>query len=373
VNERQPDKMNKKITLLAASLQGGGTEKICVILANGFAERGLAVDLLVLNMHQAKYERQLDSRVSLINLNHSHARSSAWTLAVYMLKNKPKKILVFSHQLAVLLVILRFLLFRKTKIIARNTNTLSQKYLHAKGIWHKYIVLFLIKTLYGRVDHIIAQASGMADDLVKHFGLKQAKITVINNPLTLPVEKIEQNAAPLKEKKHREILYVGRLSHRKANHFLIDAFALCLKHTPNIVLRLVGDGPSEKDLRKRVKRLGIADKVIFEGFVEDVSSFYLSADVTVLTSLCEGFPNVLVESISLGTPVVSFDCPSGPGEIIVNGLNGYLARYLDVEDLAKRIIDTLNGDWDKEQIRKSSGKFKNSFIIDKYIELISSL
>lgn len=364
--------MGEKITLFASSLQGGGTEKICVTLANGFISRGIDVELLVLNLHEAKYRQGLDNRVKLINLNRTHVRNSFIAVARYILKNKPSKILVFSHQLAVLLVILRRFLFLNITIIARNSNTLSQKFIQAKSFWHKYIVHFLIGFFYRSVDHVIAQSCGMADDLVGYLGLRRTQITIINNPLTFPIEDIGRKtiSSGKKEKDNREILYVGRLSYRKANHFLIDAFALCLKHKPNLTLRLVGDGPSEENLRTRVQHLGIADKVIFEGFVNDVASYYLNADVTVLTSLCEGFPNVLVESISLGTPVVSFNCPSGPGEIIIDGLNGYLANYLDADDLAKKIISSLNHKWDREKIKNNATRFDSNFIIDKYLKLI---
>ena len=362
--------MAKKITLFANSLQGGGTEKICVALANGFINRGVNVELLVLSLREAKYEQELDRKVKLINLDRAHARSSFVAVARYILKNKPSKILVFGHQLTVLLVFLRRFLFLNIRIIARNSNTLSQKFIQAKSFWHKHVVRFFIRIFYRYVDHIIAQSCGMANDLVSNFGLKRSQISVINNPSTLPIGDIGRKTISSGEKDGREILYVGRLSYRKANHFLIDAFALCLKHKPNLTLRLVGDGPSEEDLRTQVQHLGIGDKVIFEGFINDVASFYSNADVTVLTSLCEGFPNVLVESISLGTPVVSFDCPSGPSEIIIDGLNGYLTKYLDADDLAKKITDALNRKWDREKIKNSAVKFDSNFIIDKYLKLI---
>lgn len=365
--------VNKIITLFVSSLQCGGTEKVCVTLANGFVKHGFDVELLVLNLQQAKYRCDLDSRVKLINFDKIHVRKSLISVARYLLRNRPSTILVFSHQLAVLLVILRRLLFLDIRVIARNGNTLSQKFVHAKSSWHKYIVKFFVSFFYHHADHIIAQSYGMSDDLISNFGIKQSQISVINNPSTLSVENLEFQPSISSQKGVQEILCVGGLSQRKANHFLIEAFSRCLKHKQNLILRFVGEGPTEQALKAKVNDLGISNKVFFEGFVNDMVDYYQNADLTVLTSLCEGFPNVLVESISLGTPVVSFDCPSGPREIIINGLNGYLARYLDVNDLTEKIIDALDHKWDHKKIIDSASRYDYNHIIEKYLKLIENI
>ena len=365
--------MSKKITLFISSLHCRGTEKVCATLANGFVEQGLEVKLLVLNLQQTEYKCDLDNRVKLINFDKTHVRNSVVSVARYFLKNRPSTVLVFSHQLAILLVILRRLLFLKMRIIARNGSTLSQKFVQAKSFWHKYIVQFFVRFFYHHVDHIIAQSYGMSDDLISNFGINKSQISVINNPLTFPVENLGHKPGSSSRKKVKEVLYVGSLSSRKANHFLIEAFSKCLKSKQDLILRLVGDGPSERELRDQVDDLGISDKVIFEGFIGDLVSYYQNADITVLTSLCEGFPNVLVESISTGTPVVSFDCPSGPREIIVNGLNGYLVKYLDTDDLAKKIIDALNHNWDTRKIKGSAERFQFENVLKKYLDVVVKL
>ena len=85
-------------------------------------------------------------------------------------------------------------------------------------------------------------------------------------------------------------------------------------------------------------------------FQKNIIPYYLYAKATILTSFYEGYPNVLIESIALGTPVVSFDCKSGPSEIIQNNKNGYLVRYLDVEDLKDKISQILITNFNREDV-----------------------
>ena len=117
-------KFNKKIVLLSSSLEGGGSEGVCVNIANNLAIRGWQVELLVLNLNKEAYLDRLSKDVNLINLNISRTRYSIISLLKYIYKEKPKALLVFSYELSVLLVILRIILKQRIKIISRNVSTL---------------------------------------------------------------------------------------------------------------------------------------------------------------------------------------------------------------------------------------------------------
>ena len=122
----------------------------------------------------------------------------------------------------------------------------------------------------------------------------------------------------------------------KAFHHAIKAFAKLSNEFPKLRLKIVGKGSLEKKLKQIAKDYKVDDRVDFEGFQKNLIPYYIHAKATVLTSLFEGFPNVLIESIFLNTPVVAFDCNSGPGEIIKDGINGYLVKYQDVDELKKK-------------------------------------
>lgn len=112
------------------------------------------------------------------------------------------------------------------------------------------------------------------------------------------------------------------------------------------------------------------NRVKFLGHKSNIEEYYTKARCTLLSSLYEGFPNVLVESIACGTPVVSYNCPNGPSEIIIDGVNGYLVDYLDIEDLYKKINKTLDEELDINLIKKSAERYYPEKIAKKYIEVI---
>ncbi|WP_066161422.1 glycosyltransferase [Aliarcobacter skirrowii] len=361
--------MNRKITFLINGLRGGGAERICVTLANGFVDKGINVDLIVLSLDGAVRNKDLDSRVKLINLNTKNTRKSFGSIKKYIEINEVKKILVFNFQLAILLVWIRFFIKINFQIISRNISTLSQKSKLETNFWHKYITHFFAKLFYNRVNKLIAQSQGMADDLIENYRCESKKITVINNPINQKIEEYLINNKCTQSAKNNEMLFIGRLEKVKGLEYLFEAFAR-LKNK-EVFLRLIGEGSVEKELKELAKSLNINDRIIFDGYKEDIIPYILKAKVTVLTSLYEGFPNALIESIALGTPVVSFDCQSGPSEIIEDGTNGFLVEYLNVEDLATMLDSALGQEWDEKVIKESAKKYSSDGIVSRYLDVIN--
>ena len=361
----------KAITLLINSLRGGGAEQVCVTIANGMAERGWDVTLVVLNLKDAVYQQRLNPRVRLANLHKGHARTAFFPLWQYFRREKPKKVLVFNHQLAVLLVLIRNLSFLPYSIISRNISTLSLKQKNDSSFWHKYVIHFLVELFYNRVDLVIAQSSGMKQDLVEYFNFNAEKITIINNPINPAIESFADNNDMSKIQKKTYVLCAGRLDAVKAFYFAIESFALIVHDHPELRLKIAGSGPQEQELKTLARRAGVDDKVDFEGFQRDLIPYYLHAKATILTSLYEGFPNILLESISLGTPVVAFNCPSGPREIVADGVNGYLVRYQDQKHLVKCLKMALDRQWNPQEIALTSERFKSEVIIREYESVCS--
>jgi glycosyltransferase involved in cell wall biosynthesis len=362
--------MNKEITFLINSLGGGGAEGVCINLANGLVDRGFHVILLVLHLNNAVRQHELNPSVELVVLNKHHVRAALVPLWQFISRRRLSKILVFNHQLAVLLVIIRFFFRMNFIIIARNISTLSEKRKNEKSFWHKNIVHSLTYFLYKKVNTVIAQSHGMKSDLILNYGLSNTDVVVIHNPIAEPIALFLRNNKELYAKKNY-LLCIGHLEKVKAFHYAIDAFAEIYRDYPDLRLKFLGDGSLKAQLRQQAEKLGIDERIDFEGYQHDVIPYYIHANLTILTSLYEGFPNVLVESIALGTPVVAFDCQSGPAEIIQDGINGYLVRYQDTAHLAACLRTALDRQWDPVAVRSTAEQFSVSKVLDEYVTILS--
>ena len=368
-------KINKhKIVLLINSLAGGGAEGVCVSIANSFAANGYEVDLIVLNLNNEVYLNRLSKEINLIVLNVNNARYSFLSLLKYLIKNKPKKIIVFSYELSAILVILRSLFRLKIKIISRNINTLSKKikFLEQQNFWIRYVVKNLIYYSYQKIDYVINQCYAMKEDLNKLYPQLSHKSGVIYNPISNHILDYVNLNDIKNVKKENYILCVGRLEKQKAFHYAIEGFARIKNKFPSLRLKILGEGSLEKELKQKANDLKLLDRIDFEGFQKNIIPYYLHARATVLTSFYEGFPNSLLESIILGTPVVSFDCLCGPNEIIKKGINGYLVKQEDISDLENKLSLVIKSRFDIEKMSLTVEKFKLDKIFKHYQKILNS-
>lgn len=367
-------KSKKKITFLISTLSGGGAESVCVGIANSFAENGWQVDLVVLNLNNEAYLSRISKKVRLVVLDVNHARYSCPSLLKYILTKNIKTVLVFNYELSAVLVFLRILFRLKINIISRNISTFSAKMsqFHQLSLWDRYVVAPLIKFFYHRVDYVVNQSNGMCDDLISIYPKLNNSTCVIFNPIPSQlIEYASQNDLS-QIKKQDYLLCIGRLEKIKGFHYAIKAFAGIIDKYPYLRLKIVGKGSEEQRLKKIAMDYSVADRVDFEGFKKDIIPYYLYARVTILPSLYEGYPNVLIESISMNTPVIAFNCPSGPNEIILDGRNGYLVKNQDTDDLKKKM---LNFPYDKfvyKDLVNSIKKNHIEIVFKKYEELINS-
>ncbi|MBR9846235.1 MAG: glycosyltransferase, partial [Algicola sp.] len=131
------------------------------------------------------------------------------------------------------------------------------------------------------------------------------------------------------------ILFYGRLDdHHKNLKLLIEAYSLSELKTHNYKLLILGDGPDLEEIKAYAKTLNVEQSVVFKGRLSNPYPYVLKSRFTVLTSRFEGFPMVIPESLSLGIPVVSVDCESGPNEVIINNHNGLLVENYNAQELA---------------------------------------
>ncbi|HAT4141228.1 TPA: glycosyltransferase family 4 protein [Clostridium perfringens] len=357
----------KRIDIFIHSLKGGGAERVCVTLANEFVKKGIKTRIIMLYSEGAKYTENLSDLVELISLNNKkNTFECLKNLNRYLKNENLDKVFVFNNNIAIIMMIFKKIYKYRYKVISRNINTLTLEKKHEKSLFKKYVLHNILSFLYRKVDYCICQSKGMAEDLIENYNFDKNKISIINNPVSDKFDKFK-----IKEYKGKnEILFVGRIEDQKGIHMLIAAFSMVLNKIPNAHLKIVGEGSLKEELVKKSEELKIKEKIIWKDFSKDIESIYKNASVVVLSSYFEGFPNVLVEAITIGLPVVSFDCPSGPSEIIVNGVNGYLVDYLNVKELSEALINALNKEWNILDIQKTSLRFNRENISQKYLDVI---
>lgn len=361
-----------QITAFIGSLGGGGAQGVFVTVMNYYVELGYRINAVVSSCENDIYSKKLNNKIKLVFLNADSSKKSFPKIVEYVKSNDIDLAFAFSPELAVNIVMARTLSNKKFYIVGRCINTLSYEYSHADGFFRKYITNGLVRRLYKKSNYVIAQADCMRKDLIKCYGFAPNQVFTINNPLA------DKYCDVIKQKPFMErdnyILYVGRFEKQKGLEMLVDAFDK-LKNSNDTGLRLllIGKGSLEEKIKKEVETREIAAWVDILPFQENIEEYYKRAKITVLCSYFEGFPNVLSESIACGTPVVSYDLPSGPSDIIIEGENGYLAEYLNVDDLVDKIRLSLNTTWDYMSIKKSALRFCKKNILPQYDLLLKKM
>ena len=225
------------------------------------------------------------------------------------------------------------------------------------------LVDVLKKMTYPFADGAISQTNYAAKRLKENTKIKN--ITVIPNPLN-PILRIE---VPVKN----QIVTVGRLNPEKGHKFLIEAFSKI--ENKDWKLMLIGDGVERNNLEKQVEELQLTDRVVFRGELRDFSLELSESQIFVLPSLSEGFPNALIEAMSVPLACISSDCVAGPSDIIENGLNGILVEPRNTNDLTKK-LDMLISDFElRNKLKNNAFKIVDDLnfetIANKYFEFIT--
>lgn len=193
-------------------------------------------------------------------------------------------------------------------------------------------------------DAVICQSQAMKEDLRKVLGWRAPPMTVIGNPID--IEAIRARAAepsnPLPGSPR--LLAVGRLAAQKGFDVLIRALPEVLKQHPRARLTILGEGEERPALEALVVELGLTDVVRMPGRVANPLPAMASAHLVISASRYEGFANVILEAMAAGRPVVATDCPGATGEMVLEGLTGWLAKPDDPESLAQAILRALAAD-----------------------------
>lgn len=178
----------------------------------------------------------------------------------------------------------------------------------------KRMKLWLRGLAYRHANAVVVNSKGTADDLVTYCGISPERAHVIYN--SCEIEKIIALGAEPANVPEHFIVTSGRLNAQKGQDHLLRAFSIALREHPEFQLVVLGTGEREMELRELARSLNIADKVQFMGFQKNPFAIISKAKVFILPSHYEGFPNVVMEALALGVPVISADCAYGPRELL---------------------------------------------------------
>lgn len=363
-----------KLTFFIQDFRGGGAQHMIINTANEFARRGKDVDLLVVNT-AGPHRNKVAGNVRIVDLGKSRSLAALWTLARYISRSKPDILISAMTHSNLLAILARFFVpFSPTRLVVTERTFLSVHIKKTSSFMDKILGLGVL-FLYRFADKVVGISQGVAED-IKHLGhLDGRRVTHIYNPvITDEMRKSYDSETPVsfKDDTSTVILTSGRLSFEKDHATLLNGFAL-IRKTINAKLVILGDGPLKAELQTKAKKLGVDKDVIFAGFVTHPIAYMKAADLFVMTSLYEGFCNVIVEALYSGLPVVSTDCPSGPREILDFGKYGRLVPVGNAERLADAMISALNEPRNFQQSRERAETFTVEKICDEYLQLFSTM
>lgn len=356
----------KKISVIfiLPDLETGGAERIVTTIANHLSRDRFEPKILLLRK-QGGYLSLLKDDVEIIDINTERIRHSLKPILKEIYRRKPD--IVFSGYGEVNAYLSMFIkVFPKIKFIARETNVVSEH------VTRKEIKFFY--HFYNNYDRIIAQSNDMMKDLTDNFSIRPGKITKINNPVDF--DFIEQKTAgsvkPESFRHHyKNVVAIGNLSARKGFDNLLKVFSRLTGE--NILLHILGDGKDREVLHRMKDFLGL-EHVIFHGRQDNPYRFLQHADLFILSSRYEGFPNVLLEAGACGTYSLANNCPGGINEIIQHGINGEVSNIEDHENFSRQIVRILHESHHQDGVKNSiRSRFSKDLILDQYEAVLLDL
>lgn len=378
----------KKLLIFIGSLTSGGAERVTVALSQ-YISKIENYSVVVVTLNEKSFDfYSLDKKVKRIALDMSGATSGIqkyttnikrmWAFRQILKKEKPDVVLGMITRQAVLSILASFGLPIKVVVSERNYPARRENH----SIWE------LLRTfLYRYADAHVVQTKKIADWIVENTNGKQIHIIPNSIKWPLPNFKPRIDISEILQDDEKLILAVGSLKHQKGFDLLIEASSEFLKNTDSWKLVILGDmvdngeAESKLDMRdkliKKIKKFDLTNKIFLPGRAGNVGDWYNRADIFVLSSRYEGFPNVLLEAMASGTACVSFDCETGPSEIIQHNKTGILVSRNNSDELKKSINRLIEDSTLRNKLANSSiyvrDEYSEKNVFEKWAKLLDSL
>lgn len=365
-----------KLLLIIPALTRGGAERVLTYIACFLSKKEYEISLIL-------YEKRggfLEELPKNIHIYDFQKRAPwdfvklVWLTRKVIKETKPDIVLSFLFFSNIVTGLSVLFLKRSFKIIYSERNYLPE---YLRRIRFGWVKKWLMEFAYRRADRIIPNSKATRTALEKHYNVSSDRLHPIYNPIDL--DKVrkkshEDVAHPFFSGEPKQVIIgVGRLEEQKRFDRLLRAFSRVKDRNESARLIVLGEGKLKNDLGELVSKLNLNNLVEFVGSKKNPYAWISKADILVLSSDFEGFPNVILESMACETSVVSTDCLSGPGEVIVNGENGILVPPLDEEALADAINRLLNDQALRQRFAEEGKKKVEEFRLEEILPQYEAL
>ena len=331
-----------KIALFVPSFRGGGAERAMLLFAQGLLELGYSVDFLVAQ-NSGPLRDSLPAGARLVNLNRRKVSFVLPGLIRYLKKERPVALYSTVVNANIVALLARALSGVSCQFIVRESNVPNPE----DTTLSRRIAGVIAPLIYRMADSVISVSEDVASILAAVSPGLRPKIAVLPNPV-VSAEMLEKGKLTPEHPWLVDsvdgipvVLGTGRLHQQKDFSTLISAFAAVIKERAARLI-ILGEGEERAALETQVQQLGLQDSVSLPGYVGNPFPYFKRAAVFVLSSRYEGMPNVLLQAMAFGTPVVATDCHSGAKEVIRNSGVGRLVPVGDSATMARAILNALN-------------------------------
>lgn len=361
------------LVIVIYSLASGGAERVTTNLANHWAENGWDITIVTIAGRNLDFY-DLSPKINRISLELAKESSGFFSsivnnyrrvssLRAVLKKKQPDVALAIMTTSSILL-----------SFAARGLNfpSIGSERAHPPMLPLGKVWWWLRKRTY---RHLSAVAVLTEDSMAwLQSNVRVQRAVLIPNPVNYPLRQHDP-VVPLDllDKRRFTLLAVGRLSEEKGFDRLLQAYSVLASHFPDWQLVVVGEGSLRPSLEALCDDLGLQGRVFFPGAVGNIADWYTAADLFVMTSLYEGFPNVLIEAMAYGLPVVSVDCDTGPRDIVRDGTDGLLVPQNDHHQLVESLETLMSNEGLRKKFSNRAIDVRERFSIERISRLWESL
>ena len=360
-------KYMRNIAIIISDItKSAGTERAVTNLANALScEPEISVFIIsVYSLNGMETFYKIDKRVTIFHLGKSEVPSKLKRVYIYKEIYQEVSDLIFSNDINILIgtthaynILLSFL---SKKIISIGCEHINYSACPS-------VIRPIRKWAYKRLNAIVVLTNADAEN----YGfIQRNKLHVIPN-----ISSFERNIASNLSRKR--IITVGRLSMQKGYDILVDVINGIRNEMKEWTLDIFGSGEMKDELKKKISAANLGTVIHICEPTSKIKEEFLESSIYLMTSRHEGLPMVLIEAQTCGLPIVSFDCPEGPAEIVTSGVDGYLVPLMANDEMGEKLLTLMNNDQQREAFGKkafdNSTRFSKESIISQWKELFAQI